>query len=254
MTQTDKSIGLRILRRLRSSRGSAFAEFAFTMPLVIMLMCFAVDFMRILYCEQQVEIATRALCDVESHIRAGSDKCPASIGKVVVRNYLAEALQKEGLAGASYVYCKGEVIQQAGLIHTAVNKIVGFIDDLAGKDAWYWKILGKLVKFAVKLITMGTQAYVTEIIPNDKIVKTSVSVKTQTYVPSGVYDFFGTKVGASECNWVNIPAYAPGFKEKSGERTRYYCYLPVMDTAAVAPQTYIRQLTKVLNKWVKLDE
>ena len=244
------------------------------MPLVVALMCFAVDFMRVLYCEQQVEIATRALCDVESHLTPGkrasgeNTGCPGRPAKAVVRKYLAGdpdstnglmkagALTKEGLTLPKYVYCKGEVVQQSGLIHTAVNSIVSFVNGLDGKGG-VWKILGKILTFVVELVTMRTQTYVTEVMPNDRIVRTSVSVKVQTCVPAGVYDFFGTRIGSSTYNWVCIPAYVPEFNAKNEAadvRTRYYCHLPVMETSPVAPKTYTRQLSKVLGKWVKLTD
>lgn len=267
MVQTDKSIAWRVVRRLRSSRGSAFVEFAFTMPLVIALMCFAVDFVRILYCEQQIEIATRALCDVESHITPGQKECPNAISKGVVRKYLAGdpksendlmkvgALTQEGLTHPDYVYCKGNVVQQSGLIHTVVNEIVSGVDKLKNNENTWWSFLGKFISFLVNLATMRTQTYITEIIPNDKIVRASVSVKTNTFVPAGFYDFFGTKIGGSTNNWVNIPAYVPGFTGKgevTNERTRYYCHLPVMETAPIAPVTYTRQLAGIMRKWVNL--
>ena len=50
----------------------------------------------------------------------------------------------------------------------------------------------------------------------------------------------------------------PKFEKNGGkvvaanERTRYYCHLPVMETAPIAPVTYTRQLAGVLRKWVNL--
>ncbi len=249
-----------LLRRLKSTRGSAYLEFAFVMPLVILTMCFAVDFTRHLYVEQQVEIATRALCDVESHLIPGKRKgCPGRPAKIVVRNYLAESLKNEGLRSANDVYCKGDVYLQQGPLHWLVDKIFGGIEKMQESDTWIVKVLGKILSFAISLVTMNTQLYVSETFRTDKVVRTSVSAYVDTLIPAKAYGFFGGDYGRSM-----IPAYAPrlggGWASYNrplidDERVRYYCHMPSMETATLAPPTYIRKLTQIplLKTWLKVE-
>jgi hypothetical protein len=263
----EAALRRRILRRLRATRGSAYLEFAFVMPLVLMTMFFAVDFTRHLYIEQQVEIATRALSDVECHLvpgrRTGPDGksgCPGRPAKIVVRNYLAESLKNEGLRSADDVYCKGDFYVQRGPIHTIVDTVFGGIEKMKKSDNWFFKFLGKIISFALSLVTMNTQLYLSETFLTDKVVRTSVSVYVDTLVPAEAYGFFGNQYGRAM-----IPAYAPRLSDATAEydrklvadeRVRYYCHMPSMDTAALAPATYIRKLTQIplLKKWLKVGE
>ena len=260
MNASEQRIGNRLLRRLRSTRGSAYLEFAFVMPLVVMLMCFAVDFTRHLYVEQQVEIATRALSDVECHLIPGKRKgCPGRPAKIVVRNYLAESLKNEGLRSANDVYCKGDVQAQDGPLHWLANKIFGGIDSMKESDNAFLRLIGRILSFAASLVTMNTQLYISEVICGDKVVRTSVSAYVDTLIPPKAYGFFGGEYGRSM-----IPAYAPRLGGSAAaydrplsedERVRYYCHMPSMETATLAPPTYIRKLTQIplLKKWLKVE-
>lgn len=264
MQSEEQTIIKRIWRRLKSARGSAYAEFAFVAPLVLALMCFAVDFMRILYCEQQIEIASRALCDIESHLKPGkrlnrgAPAYPGRPAKIIIRNYLAESLAKEGLPGADRVYLRADVYKQTGAIHKIVNGIFDGIEDLKKSESTFLSLLGKFLSFAIELITMRTERYLSEVIGTDRVVKTSVSVYINTYIPKDVYAWFGGGRG-----WTMIPQYAPRLGGGSAayardlqmdRRVRYYCHLPSLDTATVAPPTYIRKLSKLLKSWVKLED
>ena len=266
MKPTEQRLASLLLRRLRSTRGSAYLEFAFVMPLVVMTMCFAVDFTRHLYVEQQVEIATRALCDVECHLIPGkrasgsNTGCPGRPAKIVVRNYLAESLKNEGLRSANDVYLKGDVQAQSGPLHLLVNGIFDKIEEMKKSDTWIVSLLGKILSFAASLVTMNTQLYVSETFLTDKVVRTSASAYVDTLVPPKAYGFFGNDYGRSM-----IPAYAPRLGGERGavynrnllenERVRYYCHMPSMETATLAPPTYIRKLTQIplLKKWLKVE-
>ena len=261
MEKCEERIKNLLLRRLGSTRGTAYLEFAFVMPLVVATMCFAVDFTRHLYVEQQVEIATRALSDVESHLIPGKRPgCPGRPAKIVVRNYLAESLKNEGLRGAGDVYCKGDVQAQSGPLHVLVNGIFGKIDKMRDSESWFFRLLGHFISFALKLVTMNTHLYVSETFRTDKVVRTSVSAYVDTLIPAKAYGFFGGEYGRSM-----IPAYAPRLSDKTveyerpliaDERVRYYCHMPSMETAALAPPTYIRKLTQIplLKSWLKVEE
>lgn len=264
MRSEEQTIIKRIWRRLKSAHGSAYAEFAFVAPLILALMCFAVDFMRILYCEQQIEIASRALCDIESHLKpekrknGGLAAYPGRPGKIVVRNYLAESLAKEGLNGPGNVYLKADVYKQTGIIHKIVNGIFDGIESLKKSESAFISLLGKFLSFALELITMRTERYLSEVIATDRVVKATASVRINTFIPKGVYDWFGDGKGIS-----SVAQYAPRLGGggaaysrdlKMNQRVRYYCHLPSLDTATVAPPTYIRKLSKLLRSWVKLED
>ena len=250
-----------LMRRLQSTRGTAYLEFAFVMPLVVMTMCFAVDFTRHLYVEQQVEIASRALCDVESHLIPGKRKgCPGRPAKIVVRNYLAESLKNEGLRSANDVYLKGDVTLQKGPLHVIVDTIFGKIDAMKESDTWIVQLLGKILSFALSLVTMNTQLYLSETFRTDKIVRTSASAYVDTLIPSTVYGFFG-----GDYSRAMIPAYAPRLGGDAAAynrplvedaRVRAYCHMPSMETATLAPPTYIRKLTQIplLKSWLKVGD
>lgn len=245
-----------LMRRLASARGSAYVEFAVLVPIFLFAFLFAADFTRVLYAEQQVEIATRALCDIEAHLIPGArdDKakgagsgCPGWPGKTVVRDYLAEVLEKEG-ATKNRVYCKGSFELQRGFAHNIVNDI---LDLLKGETETnkFVDIMGKILGGVVNVLTLQTFRYLEDVFPTDKVVRTAVSVYIQPFSPSTAYTLFGRHGDA-----MLIPTAAP--RRKGGalvpdQRVRAYCYMPSLDTKALAPSTLVRKLTKVFSPWIK---
>ena len=218
-----------------------------------------------------MEIASRVLCDIECHLRPGArDKsdakaylgsgCPGSPGKKVVRKYLAEALAKEGLFvrggdGANSVYCKGSFYTQEGFVQAFVTKILGFLDGDGPDAGLFSRILGKILDLA----TLKTKSYLTEIMKTDRVVRTSVSVLICPVSPGSCYTLFGKH---DSDGVMLIPAAASRLDGGRGainrdlmmdKRLRYYCHMPALDTMPLAPYTYVRQLTKVFKKWVKMD-
>ena len=261
----ETALRQRLLRRLRSTRGSAYLEFAFVMPLVIATMFFAADFMRCLYVEQQVEISSRALCDIESHLKtATANNGPRKEGKQIIDSYLRVALKDAYIEASdgskSRIYCRGAVVAQSGLIQAAVNGISNGISALEGNKNAFVRLLGKFIKGVVKFVTMNTLTYVSNVIASDRVVKTSVSAYVRSVIP-GKACYFGEGF-----NWYAIPAYAPrlgGNKAAydrpllANQRVRYYCHMPHMDTCALAQPTYIRDVENfcanipMLGKWLK---
>ena len=247
----EKAMWRLLARRLRSTRATAYVEFAVMAPIFLFAILFAADFTRVLYVEQQVDIATRALCDVESHLRPGARKCPGQPAKFVVRKYLAEALAKEGLITRdgkreNAVYCKGDVSEQGGPLHYALNGIIGFFSGNAENK--FFSILGKVLGGVIDVVTLRTTRYVTEVFPTDKVVRTTVSVYVQPVFPGSAFTLFGRHTASRS---MLIPAVAPRGGASGTERVRYYCHMPSMDTAPLAPSTLVRKLTKVFGKWMK---
>ena len=257
----ETALRQRLLRRLRSTRGSAYLEFACVMPLVVATMCFAADFMRCLYVEQQVEISSRALCDIESHLK--TTECPRKEGKQIVDCYLKVALKDAYIKapdGKSRIYCRGAVVAQSGLIQTTVNGINNGLKALESDKNAFVRLLGKFITGVVKFVSMNTLTYVSNVVASDRVVKTSVSAYVRSVIPREACYF-----GQGE-NWYAIPAYAPrlgGDKAAydrpllADRRVRYYCYMPHMDTCALAQTTYIRDVENfcakipLLGKWLK---
>ena len=254
-------------RRLRSARGTAYLEFAVLVPFFLFAFLFAADFTRVLYAEQQVEIATRALCDIEAHLVPGArdrngvvgSGCPGWQGKGIVRQYVAEALAKEGIDGQfwdpkSSVYCKGSFSTQEGFAHTVVNKLVDILKGQTGAGKFI-DIMAKILGGVVDVLTLRTFRYLSEVFPTDRVVKTTVSVYVRPFSPHAAYTLFG-RHGRDGVMLVPTaaPRQAPGYYDRAlvnDQRVRYYCHMPSMDTAALAPPTLVRKLTKVFSTWIK---
>jgi len=255
-------------RRLGSTRGTAYLEFAVLVPFFLFAFFFAADFTRILYCEQQVEIASRALCDIECHLESGlrdrdgkvGSACPAWHGKRAVRRYLSEALAKEGLirhglSTEDAVYCRAGFYTQQGLLHTIANTIINALKPTGDESNKFIAILKAFFGGVVNLLTLRTFGYIEKIIPTDKVVRASVSVLIEPLMPNGFYTLFGRHHSKGV---MLIPAAAPRFDGNRGlaadRRVRYYCHMPSFDTAPIAPPTYVRELSKVFPKsWFSWD-
>ena len=270
MENVERRVKERLKRRLRSTRGTAYLEFCVFAPIILFTFLFAADFTRVLYVEQQVEIASRILCDIECHLRPGArdtngvknSGCPGRPGKMVVRKYLSEALAKEGLFSnggdpAGSVYCKGSYFNQVGPLHKLHELITRVINHQEEIKNLFFRILATIFGTFVKVITLGTVAYATDYVETDKVVKTSVSVLIQPVAPFADCRFFGryddegvmlipaaaARLGGNVFNY-NRPL-------SKTERLRYYWHMPSLDTLPLAPFTCVRRLTKVFGKWIK---
>jgi len=198
--------------RLRSARGVVLLEFGVFAPLVIMAIVFFSDFLRVLYCEQQLEIASRALCDIEAHLKpglrtnkqtpekfrtyqAGRDThdvsgCPDKRGQIVIFNYLEETLGCDStldmltqFSDGPGIYPRGYYYNQSGILHDALNL---FCDpDSLGNTlkaecdngmADFFTILASIFDAVVDFMTFRTDRYLTDVFPTDKVVAVSLSV------------------------------------------------------------------------------
>lgn len=254
-------------RRLKSSGGNAYFEFATVAPIALFVLFFAVDFLRILYCEQQLEIASRVLADCESHMIPKDVEhlkkypeitldSPHSYGKMAVRQYLFDVLQKEGLEKKGRIYCRGWVYDQEGLAQGVFRPILNFLNGEGDNLGPTLKLIGKIFKTALDIVTMGTHRYFTDILPTDRCVKTSVSVYVKPLVPKGVYTFFGRR--SSESMMLIVQASpkqsggSAGFNRdlEEDKRERYYCHMPLFDTHPLAIVTYARKLKQVFGRFL----
>jgi len=217
----EKRFGRLLLARLRSARGVVLLEFGVFAPFILAAIIFATDFLHVLCCEQQLEIACRALCDIEAHLKPGARRnesvysgkfgkyktgttthdvsgCPGKLGQLVVMHYLEEAIGNkskvkiltEGKTSSTHaIYPRGYYYNQSGPLHTVINTIA----DLDGLGETIKNEVGdglgsflsvalKLFKSALDFFTFRCDRYLTAVFPSDKVVAVSLSVKVEPMV------------------------------------------------------------------------
>jgi hypothetical protein len=246
------------------TRATVMLEFAFVAPLVAAVALFATDFTRILRTEQQLEIANRLAADVEAHVADynSGGKTPSSVTKNVGKRYLVGVAHV--VDSTEHVYMKGGRTIINNPISVAIDWVASFVDGSRyGDDSMFLKILGKLFGAIMDFLTFRTVRYLTEVIPHDREIKISTAAYIPTILPSKAYEWLGVaepgKDGIGVCQFVpdleaDSPAAVAGDIEmKTGKRHRVYCYMPVIDSAPVAPQTYVRKLMSwaKTQKWAK---
>ena len=258
----DEDILRRLKRRLESARASVMLEFAFVAPLAIVVVCFAADFTRILRTEQQLEIATRVMADVESHkVAYGSDvKSPSMEAKNVGKHYL------KGIA--MVVNDTGNVKVKGGakLTPNPLVSVVKDLDDmLKGKyfeDSPVINLLFKIVGLAANFLTFRTLDYVTNIPPRNREVYVTSTAVIPTLLPKFCYSWWGSMKRGQE--YIGVGQFAPDRQNAdspahawsedmdivSDRRHRVYCHMPVIDTAPIAPETYVRRVRSWFKKWL----
>lgn len=272
----DEQIGKRILRRLKSARASVFLEFAVVAPFAMSLILFAHDLTSILYAEQQLEIGSRALADIESHMnhteRGGENQPPegpGSASKSIVKDYLVRVL---GLPGyANFVYVKGKATPTPGVpqvMEHVHNLFTGKIAKTETPSGAVWNFLGSVLGTIVKVITLGTDVYLFEVPRGDRMVKMTCSARVPTMLPRGVYSFWSAANQEHDVTTTGIPKamlvqyrhplqggdksfqWEWNLKPDPVNRERYYCAMPMFDTATIAPNTFVRKVRSWFKKWI----
>jgi len=255
----EEDILKRLKRRLASTRATVMLEFAFVAPLVAFVAIFAADFTRILRTEQQLEIATRLAADVEAHVadyhEKGSDNVsPSSVAKRVSKFYLvkvANVAQK-----TEHVYTKGGSGVIKNPISVAIDWVAGFVNGTRYEDdSLFLKILGKIFGGILNFVTFRTVKYLTEVVPHDREVRISTAAYIPTILPADAYGWLGLAGhGRNDEGYgmIGVCQFAPDLKSPGAAATawnmtldplrrhRVYCYMPVIDSVPVAPQTYVR--------------
>jgi len=253
----------RLVTRLKSARASVMLEFAFVAPLVAVTAIFAADFTRILRTEQQLEIATRLAADVEAHLadyyaqkKAQGEEdaaTPCSITKVVTKYYLVDVAHVAERIGD--VYMKGSCAVIKNPISVAVNAINKFLagetfsagSDSAGKI--FVNLLGKILGGLMNFATFRTIKYLTDVVPHDREVKVAVATYIPTILPDKAYASLALP---GRGGTIGVASFAPdltggaaatawNLKLEPNKRHRVYCYMPVVDSVPVAPETYVRK-------------
>ena len=215
-----------IKRRLCGERATVMLEFAFVAPLVLIVAIYSADTMRILRTEQQLEIATRLAADVEAHMANyyGNGKTPSSATKNVAKRYLVDVAHVVENVGD--VYIKGDSYVVKNLLSVAVDWINRFMKGQACGD---------------------------DIVPHDRVVKISTAVYIPTILPSAAYAAISLpKRGGGGGGRIGVGQFTPdleggkaatawNLKLNAKKRHRVYCYMPVIDSVPVAPETYVRK-------------
>ena len=251
-------------RRLRSARATVMLEFAFVAPLVVSVALFATDFTRILRTEQQLEIANRLAADVEAHVADynSGGKTPSSVTKNVGKRYLVEVARVTDTT--DHVYMKGKCTIINNPISVAIDWVASFVNGSRyGDDSLFLKILGKLLGGIMDFLTFRTVRYLTEVVPHDREIKITTAAYIPTILPSKAYAWLGVAEPGSDgigvCQFApDLEAKSPAatawsFEMKREKRHRVYCYMPVIDSVPVAPQTYVRKFKAwaATKKWAK---
>jgi len=254
----DSDIVSRLWRRMRSARGSVYLEFGALAPIAMALVLFAHDFTKILYVEQQLEVAARVACDIEAHLDDSRPR-PHKITKVMTKNYLKRTL---GLAKPDDAYIKGDIQKTPGLSEI-VDKVNKFFNGSGGSSKGgnaFLNFIKRLLGGIIKIVTLGTHNYLLTIPPKDQMVRVTVSARVPRFFPLGKYGFLdarGDDDARQNMSLIvqaqpELTGEAVGFlrKPKSGERTRYYCVMPYFDTGCRPPPTFVRGMRGWFGKWL----
>ncbi len=244
----------RLKRRLGSARASVMLEFAFVVPFVVAAIAFAADFTRILRTEQQLEIATRLVADVEAHMcEFGSGKdTPCAVARRIGEEYLvtvAHVTDKTSTDKTSKVFMKGGNGSAPNPITKAIAAIRGFLKGDINDSGWFWNLVGKILGSLMNFVTFRTIDYLTEVVPHDREVWVTTAVYVPTVLPEAAYSWFF--MPAQESGHMGVSQFATdltsgkattawGLKLQTDHRHRVYCYMPVVDAVPIAPKTYVR--------------
>ena len=279
MRKEDARIWTRLKRRLKSARGTVYFEFAVVSPLALSLVLFAHDFTKILYAEQQLEICSRALADIESHmnhyrvVKASGYELeqdgPCTVSKKMVKGYFAEVLDMPEAKAAGWVYCKGESLPVPGLSRLfmyAHDFLDGRQFDPKDFKGVLFNFLGKIVGGALMFVTLGTHVYITDLPTHDRMVRMTVSARVPTLLPRKVYSFLASRTNDPDDSdaWALVVPYRTPIeggddtttgwawdkKPIPGVRRRAYCTMPSFDTVTVAPNTFVSTMRSWFGKWV----
>lgn len=256
MNKRESSIVARIVRRLESARASVYLEFALIAPLAFAVVLFAADFCRILVAEQQLEIGSRILADVESHYVQNSetDGTPNAKTKMAVATHLKLALN---LPSEDRVMSQVDV-RLVPSIFKPIQKVVEWFKVSEG-DSWIMKFVKTLFKTILNVLMGGLDAYIDQLFLCDKMVGGTCAVQLDTFFPKSAYAFFGNyqhtggqgqKYAKGSFYVANTEYVSKDGKIDYAKRQKHYCWMPLMDTNAFAPVTWIRKAeTNLRNSW-----
>lgn len=253
MKDSDEQILKRLWRRVAHPRGSVFIEFAAVAPLAVTLVAFAFDFTRILRVEQQLEIGARAMADLETHWvktktpgKNGENLYPSMKSKQMVKTYLASTMP--GLRPNNF-FCKADLLPVPGL-----SKLLGeglrFLnpDKEISNLPKIVNIIRKILGTVLDLITLKTNRYFTDVVPLDEYLRVSFSAEIPTLLPRRLHQvIMGLPSSESLGNSVDISQVE---QTSDTERVRYYCAMPMMDSATLPPETYGRKIKGFFKKFL----
>ena len=241
-----------LVRRLKSARATVMLEFAFVAPLAVAAAVFAADFTRILRTEQQLEIATRLAADVEAHMANyyGGGACPSIEAKKVAKCYLVDVAHVT--TGLGEVYMKGS----CNVVKNPISYAISYVSDFLNGKGWgdndnvFLKLVGKILGGVMNFVTFRTVNYLTDVIPHDREVRISTAAYIPTIFPSSAYEWLALaehssgKIGVGQFEFDlegGNAATAWNLKVNTSKRHRVYCFMPVLDSVPVAPETYVRK-------------
>ncbi|MBO4710087.1 MAG: pilus assembly protein [Kiritimatiellae bacterium] len=260
--EKDDEILKRLKRRLGSARGSVVLEFALVAPLAIAVICFAADFTRILRTEQQLEIASRVMADIESHMVSYEKDSitPTEQAKYVGKYYLRDIAKV--VEGTGNVLVKGGAETTRNLLSVAIADLNDILSGKFFDDSPVLNLLFKIVGTVANFLTFRTLDYLTNIAPRDREVRVTTTAVIPSILPNFCYSWWGSM--SRNQSFIGVGQFAPDRKKPdsmvhawsddlnivSNKRHRVYCHMPIIDTAPIAPQTYVRRVKSWFSKWL----
>ena len=171
-----------------------------------------------------------------------------------------------------------------GVSFNSDSKVAVIVENVLNLIA---KVLGKVID----VLTFRTDRYITRIFPRDREIRVTMAAYIPTILPAAMYRSFGygdhtdvmylgawqsapnlvmsnhktpwlylgvnpIEQGRSVMSFVTNQGNASDLVLVENLRHRVYCYMPVMDSAPIAPETYVRVFWTWLNDqwWYKLLE
>ena len=226
-------------------------------PLAFAVVLFAADLCRVLVAEQQLEIGSRLLADVESHYvqNGDTDQSPNKTTKKAVASHLRTALN---LPSDDRVMSQVD-IRLVPSVFKPIQKAVEWFK-VSESDSWILKFVKTLFKTLINVLMGGLDAYLDQLFLCDKMVGGTCAVQLDTLFPKSMYAFFGCyqHTGGQGQKYAKGSFYVASteyeFSKGKGydytKRQKHYCWMPLMDTNAFAPVTWVRKAEKNLrNSW-----
>lgn len=183
---------------------------------------------------------------------------PHSKTKTIIKKYLIDHAAVTD--GVNHVYLKAETFSNRNFLTGVVGLINTYLFDGQTFDNIFWKLFTGFMRTVARVVTMGCDAYLTEVVPKDRGLAMTCSVAVPTLLPNYFLETFGHR---AQNGYIMVVQYEPDRQKgdgrqaldlktsassdinnglKTDKRHRYYVTMPILDTAPIAPDTYIRKI------------
>ncbi len=202
-------------------RGAVFLETALVMPVFIVMLCFCVDFPRIMTIQQRLVSANRLVAEIKARNEGNYDKV---IKEADLKNYCFPGMK----------YCSTPKIwtvkNKGSCLWNLSETFKGFLGSIGSK----------ITGIIANIISGGTLgAYFSDLVEADKFYGGYVSVDVDTILPPVVYR-----------SWVGSSSrFAKGDSLRVG--SRYVCYMPNCDGFVLHGSSWIGSVKNFFKGWTQ---